>query len=94
MSRVWAQRPLTCPEVARLLQRYFDGEIDELRAQRIARHLDDCRRCGLKAEIYSTIKRSLRAHQAEVPADAIQRLRDFTRHLATEERTDEDPATA
>ena len=94
MRSLWGRRPLTCPEVARLLQRYLDDEIDELRAQRIARHLEDCRRCGLKAETYAAVKRSLRAHQVEVPADAIERLRDFAWRLAAAERTDEDPATA
>ena len=55
---------------------------------------DTSRRCGLKAETYAAVKRSLRAHQVEVPADAIERLRDFAWRLAAAERTDEDPATA
>jgi hypothetical protein len=89
VSGRWARRPLTCPEVGRLLQRYLDGEIGELKAQRIARHLEDCRRCGLKAETYSAIKRSLREHRPAVPADALQRLRGFAEQLAAEEPTDE-----
>lgn len=90
MRGLWASRPLTCPEVGRLLQRYLDGEIDEVKAQRIARHLDDCRRCGLKAETYSAIKQSLRDHRAEVPSDVIERLRAFGRQLAAGERANED----
>lgn len=89
MSGRWAKRPLMCPEVARLLQRYLDGEVDDLKAQRIARHLDDCRRCGMKAETYSAIKHALREHRPAVPADALERLRGFAEQLAAEEPTDE-----
>lgn len=28
---LWARRPITCPEVGRLLQRDLDGEFDELK---------------------------------------------------------------
>jgi len=94
MRRLWSSRPLMCPEVGRLLQRYLDGEIDEVKAQRIARHLEDCRRCGMKAETYAAIKRSLREHRPEVPADAVERLRAFGQQLAAGERPDEDSASA
>jgi anti-sigma factor RsiW len=88
MRPLWAQRRLTCPEVARLLQRYLDGEIDDVMAQRIARHLDHCRRCGLEAETYSAIKRSLRAHRADVPPEALERLQSFARQLAADKEGD------
>jgi len=88
-ERGWARRPLTCPEVARLVQRYLDDEVDELRAQRMAHHLEDCRRCGLKAETYSAIKRSLRENRPVVPADALERLLAFAEHLAAETPADE-----
>lgn len=78
-----------CPEVARLLQRYLDGEIDELRARRIERHLEDCRRCGMKAETYAAIKRSLEQHRPSVPSEAIDRLRAFGERLAAEGPPDE-----
>ena len=89
MKGLWARRPLMCPEVGRLLQRYLDGEIDELKAQRIARHLEDCRRCGMKAETYVAIKRSLHEHRPSVPADTVERLRAFGERLATEGLDDE-----
>ena len=94
MRGLWAKRPLTCPEVGRLVQRYLDGEINEVKAQRISRHLDDCRRCGLKAETYSAIKQSLRRQRTDVPADVIERLRVFCQQLAAGERTGEGPASA
>jgi anti-sigma factor RsiW len=83
MNGRWAKRPLMCPEVRRLLQRYLDGEVDDLKAKRIARHLEDCRRCGLRAETYSAIKRSLHEHRPEVPAETIERLRAFAAGLET-----------
>lgn len=89
MSGFWTRRRLTCPEVGRLLQRYLDGEIDELKAQRIARHLEDCRRCGMQAETYTAIKQSLQEHRPSVPADAIDRLRAFGEQLAAEGLRDE-----
>lgn len=89
MRGLWARRPLTCPEVARLLQRYLDDEIDDLKAQRISRHLEDCRRCGMKAETYSAIKQSLHQHRPSIPAGTIERLRAFGERLAAEEPTDE-----
>jgi anti-sigma factor RsiW len=84
VRELWARRPLTCPEVGRLLQRYLDDEIDELKAQRISRHLEDCRRCGMKAETYSAIKESLREHRPSVPPETVARLRDFGERLAAE----------
>lgn len=89
MRGFWARRRLMCPEVGRLLSRYLDGEIDELKAQRIARHLEDCRRCGMKAETYTAIKQSLRARGASIPPDTIDRLRAFGERLAAEGLDDE-----
>jgi anti-sigma factor RsiW len=89
MKGWWARRPLMCPEVGRLLQRNLDGEIDELKARRIARHLEDCRRCGMKAETYSAIKRTLREHRPSVSADTVERLRSFAERLAAEGPDDE-----
>lgn len=59
-----------------------------MRTQRIAPHLERCRRCGMKAETYSAIKRSLQEHRAAVPTETIERLRAFGERLAAEERSD------
>jgi hypothetical protein len=83
-----------CPEVGRLLQRFLDGELDEMKARRIARHLEDCRRCGLKAETYSAIKTSLRQRRPDVPGDAIEYLRGFAQDLVAEEDPGGDSASA
>lgn len=68
---------LDCATVGELLQQYLDHEIDEDRGRLIAAHLDDCRRCGLEAETYDRIKHSLAAQRADVPAESVERLRDF-----------------
>jgi predicted anti-sigma-YlaC factor YlaD len=77
-------RPLTCREVARLLQRYLDGEASEHATAKVAEHLEDCRRCGLEASIYREIKASLARHATVLPETTLARLRRFGQQLATE----------
>ncbi len=71
------RREMTCAEVGTILQHYLDGELDDERARRLARHLDDCRRCGLEAETYERIKASLAGQRSPVPPDSLARLREF-----------------
>lgn len=78
-----AERPARCREVGRVLQRYLDGEVDELTARRVARHLEDCLRCGMAAQTYAEIKRSL-ARQGHVDDGTVDRLRAFGERLAAE----------
>lgn len=81
------RRPMSCDEVGRWLQHYLDGVLDDARSTRLAAHLDECRRCGLEAETYERIKRSLGATASEVPPDALARLREFGTRLAQGEET-------
>lgn len=75
----------TCHEVLRILQSYLDGELNDLTAQRVARHLGECRRCGLEAAAYTEVKRALRRRARGSLQDAsLSRLREFSRRLATE----------
>jgi anti-sigma factor RsiW len=74
--------PMDCHQVGELLQHYLDDELDETRSARIAEHLEDCRRCGLELEAYEQIKSSLASRRPEVPADSVERLREFGRRLA------------
>ncbi|NIR39979.1 MAG: hypothetical protein GWN79_20905, partial [Actinobacteria bacterium] len=46
----------SCREVGRALQHYLDGNVAEDFAEKIADHLEDCRRCGLEVETYTRIK--------------------------------------
>jgi anti-sigma factor (TIGR02949 family) len=70
-------RPMSCDEVGRWLQHYLDRELDDRRSARLAAHLEDCRRCGLEADTYRRIKRSLAEQQSPVPAETLARLREF-----------------
>ena len=80
--RWWRRDELRCKEVGRVLQSYLDGELDELLARRVARHLEVCRRCGMSAETYAEIKRALRRSAGSLPEDAVGRLRAFGEQLA------------
>jgi len=79
-----ADRPMNCMQVGRRLQRYLDGDVDDLTARRIMRHLEDCRRCGMEAAAYTEIKASLARRGADVPDDALARLREFVERLVHE----------
>lgn len=70
---------MNCIQVGRVLQRHLDGELDSTTARLVALHLDDCRRCGMTAREYRSIKRAL-ADTARDEA-AIARLRDFATAL-------------
>jgi len=70
------QRLLDCKQVARVLQAYLNGDLDELDTRRVTAHLEDCRRCGLEAATIREIKRAL-AGRYEPPPDAVARLRAF-----------------
>ncbi len=78
-------RPLDCAEVAGLLQIYLDDESDAVTARRVAEHLEDCRRCGLEAEVYHDIKASLARQAVPLSAGAVARLRDFGARVAAGE---------
>lgn len=76
-----ADRPLSCGEVGKVLQRYLDGHVDELTAEKVAEHLEDCRRCGMAADVYLEIKASLGREAPAVPEESLARLEDFARRL-------------
>lgn len=72
-----SDRPMSCAEVGKLLQRYLDGHLDAPRGARLHAHLEDCRRCGLEADTYERIKTSLGGDAFPVPEDSLTRLREF-----------------
>jgi anti-sigma factor RsiW len=73
---------LPCSEVGRLLQAYLDRELEEQVLDAIARHLEDCRRCGLEVEAYDGIKRALRRGGMTNEDASLLRLRSFAADLA------------
>lgn len=72
----------SCMEVARVLQSYLDREIDDVTAQRVTRHLEVCRRCGLSAATYEAIKQSLGRRGGPPDPAAVERLRAFSDRIA------------
>lgn len=42
-----------------VLQGYVDGEVDESMARHVSGHLERCRRCGMEAETYRSIKAAI-----------------------------------
>ncbi len=84
MRRRRAEREASCAEVAQVLQSYLDGQVDDLTARRVSRHLEHCRRCGLEADTYQAIKEALSRRGREVDAETLERLRAFGARLAEE----------
>jgi anti-sigma factor RsiW len=74
-----------CLRVARVLQSYLDGEVDDATSTMVAQHLEDCRRCGLEASTYRAIKTAITDPDpggAPVDAAAVERLRRFADGLS------------
>jgi len=81
--RLRPNAPANCMEVAAFLQRYLDREIDNVTLERVAAHLEDCRKCGLEAETYRALKHALARHSAP-PRDALTRLHRFADELVAQ----------
>jgi anti-sigma factor RsiW len=84
--RVRPDAPARCPEVARVLQRYLDGEVDEHTRRLVSEHLEDCRRCGLEVETYTALKQAIH-RVSDLPAEPVDRLRTFAAQLASGDAT-------
>ncbi|MGK2930578.1 MAG: zf-HC2 domain-containing protein [Acidimicrobiales bacterium] len=80
-----ADRPLSCRQVGKILQRFLDAELDEVAADKVAEHLEDCRRCGMTADVYLEIKASIGRDAPVVPEETMSRLQDFSRQLVRSE---------
>lgn len=76
--------PLSCRQVARLLQAYLDGELQDTRAVLVAGHLDACLRCGLDAGTYRWLKRQLAGLAPRDDGHRLERLQEFARELVDE----------
>lgn len=73
---------MSCREVARVLQSYLDGQVDELTTRRVTAHLDDCRRCGLESHVYQELKQALARRATRVDPSIVERVQAFGRELA------------
>lgn len=73
--------PPDCREVARVMQSYLDGELPESESHLVAEHLEHCERCGVEADVYREVKRSLGQLATPSDRDAVTRLRTFADEL-------------
>lgn len=75
-----------CHRSARVLQSFLDDELDAPTTAKVAEHLEECRRCGLEASAYTTIKAVIatgdHAHTHRLDPEAVARLEEFARTLA------------
>ncbi|MDP8970379.1 MAG: zf-HC2 domain-containing protein [Actinomycetota bacterium] len=83
MIRLFRRRSghLDCRQVAAVLQPFLDGELVGERGREVARHLEDCRRCGLEADTYREMKAALRRGVPEPSPESVERLRQFVARL-------------
>lgn len=80
-----SDRPLSCRQVGKVLQSFLDAELDEVTTDKVAEHLEDCRRCGMAADVYLEIKASLGRDAPVVPEESLTRLEEFARRLTAGE---------
>lgn len=78
---VIADRPLSCRQVGKILQSFLDSELDEISTDKVAEHLEDCRRCGMAADEYLEIKASLGRGAPVSLEESLSRLEEFARRL-------------
>ena len=71
-----------CVEIGRQIQTYLDGGLDPTSAARVADHLHACRRCGLTADDYRSLKAALADTAAPVPVEPLRRLHALAAELA------------
>lgn len=81
------REPVDCAEVARVLQHYLDDRLSAPDTAAIHEHLEACRMCGMEADAYRALQRSLR-RRSELPNAAAERLRTFARDLGAVEEDD------
>jgi hypothetical protein len=72
----------SCVKVARVLQQYLDGDLDDAARAKVAGHLAVCRRCGLDEQAFREIKDALARRGSELPDAPIDRLRAFAGELS------------
>ena len=72
---------IECRHVGKVLQTYLDGHTDEATTQRVARHLEACRRCGFEVSTYRELSASLRRRGGTLDEIALARLRTFANSM-------------
>lgn len=74
-----------CRRAYRLLQHHLDGTLDPRDTALLREHLEQCRQCGLEADVHDRIQRSLH-RGGRAPDTAVERLEAFAARLADADR--------
>lgn len=77
------ERGLSCHQVEQVLQEYLDGELDPEETPKVLAHLDQCRDCGLEADLYTRIKGTLQTYQEAPTDDSMLNVRALAAELAS-----------
>ena len=83
LNRLFKRDALSCRQVEAVLQEYLDNELDPAEVPKVLAHLEKCRDCGLEAELYTSMKNSLQAHQDAPSEDSMSNIRALAEQLAT-----------
>lgn len=78
---------LNCVQVGRVIQHHLDGRLAPNTAELVGAHLDDCKRCGMRASEYRRIKEALSKAGQAPDSDAVDRLRVFATKIVAGEAT-------
>lgn len=77
---------LGCRQVRRTLQAFLDGEVEPLRAELVAAHLESCSRCQVEAEMLARVIDSLQRLRPDMDLAAYTRLVEATERLTQHDR--------
>ncbi|MGQ0573612.1 MAG: zf-HC2 domain-containing protein [Pseudonocardia sp.] len=76
-----------CRRAGRLLQHHLDGTLDAHDTALLREHLEQCRQCGLEAEVHDQIRQSLVRGGRTPDAAAVHRLEEFAARLLDDDDT-------
>ncbi|MFO7779617.1 MAG: zf-HC2 domain-containing protein [Nitriliruptoraceae bacterium] len=77
---------LGCRQVRRTLQAFLDGEVEPVRAELVAAHLESCSRCQVEADVLTRVIASLRRLRPDIDLTAYTRLVEATERLTEHDR--------
>ncbi len=72
----------SCEQVAAVLQAYLDGELGPQDTERVAEHLEHCRRCQIEAETFERVISAIRRQRPAVGPEVSERLTALVDELA------------
>lgn len=72
---------IECMRVKPLLQPFLDGALAAAERGLVARHLDACRRCGVAASTYRSLKERLAGLGEPAEPEAVARFEDLVDDL-------------